>query len=234
MFHDPGILLTAAAVALVHTVIGPDHYVPFAVMAKARNWSLARTIAITVACGLGHVLSSGLLGLVGIALGLAVAQLEVFESLRNALAAWCLLGFGLAYFVWGFRRALRSHAHGRWHVHEDQSLLHRHEGDEAGSGHTHRHAPDLTPWVLFVIFVFGPCEPLIPLLAYPAAKGDMAGAFGAWAVFAAVTLVTMTALVLVAVMGMSAWLSSLRVARYAHALAGATLSLCGLAMLLGL
>ena len=234
MFHDPGILLAAASIALVHTVIGPDHYLPFAVMAKARSWSRTRMTAVTVACGLGHVLGSGLLGLVGIALGLAVGQMQAFESSRGTLAAWCLLGFGLAYSVWGLRRALRHRSHGRWHVHEDQSLLHRHNGVPDGPRHTHRRASDLTPWVLFVIFVFGPCEPLIPLLMYSAAIGNVSGAFEVWAVFAAVTITTMVALVLVAAAGMSVWPSKLRLDGYAHALAGATLSLCGLAMLLGL
>ena len=234
MFDGTGILIAAASIAVVHTVVGPDHYLPFVVMAKARGWSRTRMTAVTVACGLGHVLGSGLLGLVGIALGLAVARLEAFDSSRGTLAAWCLLGFGLAYSVWGFRRALRHHPHGRWHVHEDQSLLHRHNCVPDGHGHTHRRTSDLTPWVLFVIFVFGPCEPLIPLLMYAAAVGDMAGALGIWAVFAVVTVTTMVALVLVATKGIDLWPSKLRLDRYAHALAGATLSLCGLAMLLGL
>jgi hypothetical protein len=234
MFDGIGIFFAAASIALVHTVVGPDHYVPFAVMAKARCWSRTRMTVVTVACGLGHVLGSGLLGLVGVALGLALGQLEAFESSRGALAAWCLLGFGLAYSVWGLRRALRHHPHGRWHVHEEQSLLHRHNGTPNGARHTHRSAADLTPWILFVIFVFGPCEPLIPLLMYAAAVGDMAGALGVWAVFAVVTVATMVALVFVATKGIDLWPGKLRLDRYAHALAGATLSLCGLAMLLGL
>ena len=67
IFHEPGILLAAVSIALVHTVVGPAHYLPFAVMARARRWSAARMISVTVACGLGHVIGSGLLGLVGIA-----------------------------------------------------------------------------------------------------------------------------------------------------------------------
>jgi hypothetical protein len=233
MLDDPKILFAAASIALVHTVIGPDHYVPFAVMAQARNWSRSRMTAITVACGLGHVLGSGLLGLVGIALGLAVGQMSAFESSRGTLAAWCLLGFGLAYTVWGFRRALRNQPHGPWHVHEDQPRLHRHGGRAGGPGHHHGHASDPTAWVLFVVFVFGPCEPLIPLLMYPAAKGDMTGAFGVWAVFSAVTVATMVALVLVVALGVRVWPGRPRLERYSHALAGAALSLCGLAILVG-
>jgi nickel/cobalt transporter (NicO) family protein len=70
---------TAASIALIHTVAGPDHYLPFVVMAKARKWSMAKTTWITFLCGLGHIGSSVILGLVGVALGIAVSRLQGFE-----------------------------------------------------------------------------------------------------------------------------------------------------------
>jgi len=60
--------------------------------------------AITAACGAGHVLSSVLLGTVGIGAGVALSRLQRIESLRGALASYLLIGFGLAYAVWGLRR----------------------------------------------------------------------------------------------------------------------------------
>ena len=45
--------LSAAAIAFAHTILGPDHYLPFIAMAKARNWGLAKTLKATMACGLG-------------------------------------------------------------------------------------------------------------------------------------------------------------------------------------
>ncbi len=54
--------LTAVSVGFFHTLFGPDHYLPFIVMAKAREWSFARTFWITFVSGLGHVLSSVALG----------------------------------------------------------------------------------------------------------------------------------------------------------------------------
>lgn len=45
--------ITAASIAFIHTIFGPDHYLPFIVMARARGWSRARTVWITLACGLG-------------------------------------------------------------------------------------------------------------------------------------------------------------------------------------
>ena len=121
---------TAATLGLVHTVIGPDHYLPFIVIGRARNWTLRKTLGVAFLAGLGHILSSVVLGFLGIALGIAVARLEGVESARGAIAAWLLIGFGFAYFVWGMRRAWRGkpHVHPHLHDHED--------------AHVHPHGPD--------------------------------------------------------------------------------------------
>ena len=108
---------TAASIGFIHTVIGPDHYLPFIVMARARRWPLSKTLIISFLCGLGHVLSSVVLGFLGIGLGIAVTKLEGVESFRGSLAAWLLIGFGLAYFVWGLHRALRNRPHTHVHAH---------------------------------------------------------------------------------------------------------------------
>lgn len=227
------LLGTAATIGVVHTLLGPDHYLPFVAMSRALGWSAARTVWITFLCGLGHVLSSVALGFLGIGLGLAVTRLEFWESYRGELAAWFLIAFGLAYFVWGVRRAVRNRPHVHIHVHEDglpHSHPHAHHDD-----HVHVHETDepgikrVTPWVLFTIFVFGPCEPLIPVVMYPAAKHSLLGVVLVTAVFGAVTIGTMLAVV----MAMRAGLMRLSLAafeRYTHACAGATILLCGLAI----
>jgi len=50
-----GLLLSAASLGLVHTALGPDHYLPFIVLGRAEGWSLRRTLCWTVLCGAGHV-----------------------------------------------------------------------------------------------------------------------------------------------------------------------------------
>lgn len=94
------IAATAASLGFIHTLIGPDHYLPFIVMARARGWSRMKTIWITFFSGLGHILSSILLGLIGIALGIVITKLEWVESIRGDIAAWLLIAFGLAYTIW--------------------------------------------------------------------------------------------------------------------------------------
>ena len=47
--------LLALYIGFFHTLIGPDHYLPFIVMARARRWSMFKTGWITVLCGIGHL-----------------------------------------------------------------------------------------------------------------------------------------------------------------------------------
>ena len=57
---------TAAAIAFVHTLLGPDHYLPIVALAKSRGWSMYVALRMTLLCSCLHVLGSVLLGVVGI------------------------------------------------------------------------------------------------------------------------------------------------------------------------
>ncbi len=221
--------ITAASIGFFHTVFGPDHYLPFVVMGKARNWSLRKTAFITFLCGLGHIMSSVVLGFIGVALGIAIMKLEAFEAFRGNLAAWALIGFGFAYFLWGVRQAIRNKPHKHLHPHKDadgHTHIHAHSGEHA---HVHEAKSNITPWILFTIFVLGPCEPLIPILMYPAAKSSLTGLFMVTLIFGTVTIGTMMTIVLVSSFGIKLFPLG-KLERYTHALAGATICLSGLAI----
>lgn len=233
MSNELWILITAAAsIGFIHTVLGPDHYIPFIAMSKSGEWSMRKTSLVTILCGLGHVLSSVLLGTIGITFGLAVSRLEAFESFRGDIAVWALIAFGLVYFAWGMRRAYRNRPHEHIHIH----------GSGAEHVHTHVHADDhlhlhkkkdagvVTPWALFIIFILGPCEPLIPMLMYPAARHSMLGLGLVAGVFSVVTISTMLGIVLVSIYGINI-LPTKGLERYTHAIAGAIISFCGLSVL---
>ncbi|MBT8058409.1 MAG: sulfite exporter TauE/SafE family protein [Gammaproteobacteria bacterium] len=223
------LVLSAAAIAFVHTLLGPDHYLPFVAMAKARGWSTRKTLKVTLVCGAGHLAGSVLLGLLGILLGLQLASLEWLEGVRGSLAAWGLVAFGLAYTAWGLRQAWRNRPHSHWHNHGDITHLHVHTHHEE---HAHVHAAEagtrsLTPWLIFVIFVLGPCEPLIPLLMYPAARESISGVIAVTTVFGLVTVATMLLAVSLAFLGLRrVRLKGLE--RFGHALAGSAILACGL------
>ncbi len=221
------LIVTAASIGFFHTILGPDHYLPFVMMSWSRKWSTAKTTLITFLCGLGHIGSSVVLGLIGVSLGLAVKKLEVVESTRGNVAAWLLIAFGLVYFVWGVRRAYRSQPHSHSHGHTGEvahAHVHSHHIE-----HSHVHDASVAPWALFVIFVFGPCEPLIPILMYPAAKNSMFGLIVVTCVFGTVTIATMLGAVLLSRVGVN-FTRLTRLQRFSHVIAGATICLCGLAI----
>jgi nickel/cobalt exporter len=230
-YELPALLIAAASIGFFHTLFGPDHYLPFIVMAKSGNWSLRKTTLITFLCGIGHVLSSVLLGTVGVAFGVAVTQLEALESFRGNIAAWALIAFGLVYCVWGVRQALRNKSHQHHHAHGN-GVNHGHNhthNDEHVHPHFEKEKKNITPWVLFTIFFLGPCEPLIPLLMYPAAKGSLWNLIFVTTTFGAVTIMTMMSIVLISAFGIS-FIPVSRLNRYTHALAGATIFLCGMSI----
>ncbi len=220
------LLLTAAGIAFVHTILGPDHYLAFVALAKARGWTVAKAVKVTALCGLGHVLSSVAIGAAGIVLGAELAKLVAIESGRGSLAGWALLAFGLVYLAWGLKRIGRGHRHAHVHAHGD--LVHSHEHD-----HTHEHAhphveagAGVTPWAMFVIFVLGPCEALIPLFIYPAAQQSGALVIAVALVFGTVTIATMLGAVALALIGLERFRLP-RLEKYSHAIAGASIAACG-------
>lgn len=214
--------LTAASIGVVHTLLGPDHFIPFVAMSRAGKWSAHKTLWVTMGCGLGHVAGSVLIGMLGLAVGVVAMDLEAFESLRGDMAAWMLIVFGLAYLTWGIVLTVRKMPHA--HVHAAAA------GNAARGSVT---ASVWTPWLLFVVFVFGPCEPLIPLLMYPAAKASPWAVAAVVAAFAVATVATMTLTVMVMRFGMS-FLHLPQLSRFSHAFAGLAILVCGTLVKCGL
>jgi nickel/cobalt transporter (NicO) family protein len=173
----------AISVGALHT-LAPDHWLPFAALARVQRWSAARTARVTFFCGFGHVTVSALLGLLGLAFGRAVFQSAGRKM--EAVAGILLIGFGLAYGVWGLRRAAGRRVHGHVHVHYD----HVHETSKT------------TAWSLFVLFSADPCVAVIPLLLAAVPLGT-APTLGVVLLYEAATIGTMIALVLPARAGVS-------------------------------
>lgn len=195
------LLATALSVGVIHTLIGVDHALPFIVLSRARGWSLRRTLGVTVLCGLAHVFSSVLIGAVGLGLGFAVSQLQWIESQRSTVAAWTLIGFGLAYAVWGIFRTGR-------HVEL-------------------RETPTMS--ALVVIFVLGPCEALIPLLMVPASLKSPVLVAQVALVFGLATVGTMLVVVALGYYGLRARLFD-AIEHHVHTVAGVTIALSGISI----
>ena len=91
------LLIAAVTLAVLHTALGPDHYLPFVMIGRARKWSMARILFVTLLCGIGHVGSSIVLGSVGIGVGMAIGSVEALELLRGSASGWALVALGAAY-----------------------------------------------------------------------------------------------------------------------------------------
>lgn len=194
------LVISTFGVAVVHA-LAPDHWVPFVAIGRAQHWSVRKLIFVTVLAGIGHVGSSIVLGLIGLALGFLLQGVQAFESARGEIAGLILIGFGLAYAVWGLKQARHGHAH------LEKSQI-------------------VTVWTLVAIFVLGPCEPLIPLMLLAAQHG-----WGAiWLVsvlFSIATIAMMIGQALLAYLGVRL-LATERLERWTHALAGVLIALTGL------
>lgn len=223
--------LTAISIGFVHTILGPDHYLPFIVLSQAKKWTHRKTLLVTFVCGVGHVLSSVILGLIGIAVGISVTKLVAVESYRGNIAAWLFVAFGLVYMVMSIRNLVRKKKHSHSHFHfNGQKHVHEHSHMNE---HTHIHEEEkfnTTPWVLFLIFVFGPCEPLIPLVMYPASKSNFHGAVIVAILFSVTTIATMISIVMAFDLGLNK-INLKPVEKYGHLIAGAMIFFSGLAIL---
>lgn len=110
--------LAAATVGALHT-LAPDHWMPFAALARARGWTPRRALRTTVLCGLGHVTVSAILGIAALSLGLGLA--EVIGGKLASLAPALLVLFGTVYMLWGLRP--HRHRHERQGVTEGALFL---------------------------------------------------------------------------------------------------------------
>lgn len=226
--HEFQILITAAiTIACLHTVTGPDHYLPFIALSKSRGWSFAKTLSWTVICGCGHVWSSVLLGLGGATIGWNLSKISWLENMRGGVAGWVMLLFGLAYGIWGLFRAYKNKSHKHFDTYEDGDMyVYEHQHGQAVPS-TERHK--VTPWVMFIIFLLGPCEPMIPLLFFPAAQHSWHGMALLILVYTSFTLLTMITMVVLGYYSISIFKTE-KLEKYMHALGGLTLFICGVGM----
>jgi len=207
---------TAAAVGALHT-LAPDHWIPFAALARTRHWSALRTARTTVLCGFGHVTVSAALGVAALFAGLGA--IRMLGGTLAGLASFLLIAFGAIYMIWGLHRSFRRDPHG---------VLHPHDHHHAHGHHDHDHG--LTEWSLFALFAADPCVAVVPMIL--AAAG--AGWFAVAAVIAAYEVATIATMV-VLVTAAHAGIRGLRAPfldRFGDAIAGGIIVLVGTAVTL--
>jgi len=123
---------SALTIGLIHTISGPDHYLPLIVFSRARKWNAWQTAGWTALCAIGHVLGSVAVGMAGVFLGWELSKQNWQMDIRGSLSGWALLIFGFVYLLWGIRKAIRGTPHKHFEV--------TGQGDIHAYKHTHTHA----------------------------------------------------------------------------------------------
>jgi sulfite exporter TauE/SafE len=222
------LILSTMAISFIHTASGPDHYLPFIVLSKSKKWSLTNTIFWTSLCGMGHVLSSVLIGFIGIFLGWQLTKLDWFQSIRGNITGWSLFSLGIVYLIWGLYKAYTNKAHKHFDVYDETDIyVYSHKHGEIVNP---KSKVKITPWILFAIFVMGPSEPIVPLLFY---SGATRSAFEILLIITAFTLTTVLSMVAMVLLGYygNSFIKTDAFERYSYAISGAVVTICGTGML---
>ena len=200
MVDTPNVSLLATAIgtAVLHTAI-PDHWLPFVLIGRARNWSAARTARLTALAGVFHLAVSFGLALLALRLGQELGT-RLGEGLEHAAGPMLIL-FGLVYAIWSWRKG--------GHFHPGGSLLHGdagcdgHEGD-SNDEHLHYHADeklitDRSRWSgiwLALLVGLNPCVLIIPVAlgAAPYGRGSIIAVFAAYGIASLALMVGLAAI----------------------------------------
>ncbi len=226
---------TGFTVAFFHAAI-PTHWLPFVLVARARQWSRGKTLLVTVFAGLGHILLTTLLGLI-----IAWFGFKIDEHLGRAfpwIAGGLLLAIG-GYYFWRQSRGtgichhtvVGSHHHADEHCGEEPAQEH---------GHGHSHWEDELKdsalvsersgdWAaisgLFVMLTLSPCEGFLPVYLSGVQFG-WTGFFVLSGILAVATLLGMLLFTSLTLVGMEK-LKLQRLERYEAGLLGALFTLLG-------
>ena len=105
------LMVATFVLATTHT-ISPDHWFPFVMVGRANKWKLSWALTLACLAGLGHVLTSVAIGLVGVFAeqGLSKDIARFFENATPML----LIIFGFGYAAYAFYKQ-RVGAHGHSH-----------------------------------------------------------------------------------------------------------------------
>jgi nickel/cobalt transporter (NicO) family protein len=238
----PALFAAAAGVGFGHAVL-PDHWVPLAVLGRARRYPLAKIARLSGLAGVAHVLLSIVLGALIIVVGLQFRS--SVASAQDAIIGGLLIATGLGFGV------LQATGHGHHHDHDhdhDHGGGHS-DGDEHRHGDAHEHHasasahrradPDTSRGVrrLAAIMVpFGaaasPDLTILPVFLAATTAG-VATAVGSVLIFGAVTIGTIVGLTLGAAAGgyqiRGEWLD-----RWGNAVTAGVLVVIGVLVLTGI
>jgi hypothetical protein len=193
MSATPALLAASAGVGFGHAIL-PDHWVPLAMLGRARRYPLSKVARLSGLAGVAHVLLSIILGGVIIAIGLQFRS--TVQNAQDTIIGCLLIATGLGFIA--FELTGRGHDHGKdQHEHSDDQGDHRHDDHDHHEGRGVR-------GLAAVMVPFGaaasPDLTILPVFLAAATAG-LATAIGSLVIFAAITIGTIVGLTLTAARG---------------------------------
>jgi hypothetical protein len=210
----------------------PDHWIPLAVVGRARRYPLARVARLSGLAGVAHVLVSLILGGVIVAVGLQFRS--TIQHAQDTIVGGVLIATGIAFTALELTNRGHRHRHradGHSHGHEDCHHDRLHDGYRRAVAAESRGVRRLVG--IMVPFGAAASPDLTILPVFLAATAAGAGtAVGSLLAFAVVTIATIVALTVAATFGgyqlRGNWLD-----RWGNALTAATLLVIGTLIVTG-
>ena len=218
----PALLAASAGVGFGHAIL-PDHWVPLAVLGRARRYPLAKVARLSGLAGVAHVVISIVLGAVIIAIGLQFRS--TVQNAQDTIIGCLLIATGLGFGA--FELLGPGHSHDHPHGHDPDHDDHAH-GEHATDRRGIR-------GLAAIMVPFGaaasPDLTILPVFLAATTAG-VATAVGSLVIFAAVTIGTIVGLTLTAARGgyqiRGQWLE-----QWGNTITAATLIVIGVLVLTG-
>ena len=138
-------LLTGLTVSILHAAL-PTHWLPFVLAGRTQKWGYSKTVSILMIAGLGHIVTTSLIGAAVVWFGLQLH--ENFQHIMILIATASVFAFG-SHNLW-------QHFHGIKHSHCDHSEPHMHDYQVNSKD----------GWAilsLLSLLTFSPCESFLPI-----------------------------------------------------------------------
>lgn len=188
--NAPALLAAAAGVAFGHAIL-PDHWVPLAVLGRTRRYPLGRVARLASLAGIGHVLTSVLLGAVIIVVGLQFES--TIQNAQDTIIGLVLIATGIGFVV--LHISGRGHGHGHAHDHDHahgQDDAHD-SGDHDRAGHRHDRGGSLAAVIVPFGAAASPDLTILPVFLAASTAGVVT-AVSSLAIFGMVTIGTIVGL----------------------------------------
>jgi nickel/cobalt exporter len=199
MSATPALLAASAGVGFGHAIL-PDHWVPLAVMARARRYPLTQVARLSGLAGVAHVMLSIVLGALIIVIGLQFQS--TVQSAEDTVIGCLLIATGAGFMVMELTGRGHSRA-GHSHAGHDRGPDRDHDDHEHG-GHVHDHERGGVRGLAAVMVPFGaaasPDLTILPVFLAATTAG-VATAIGSVVIFAVVTIGTIVGLTLAGAKG---------------------------------